>query len=334
MKKLLLFISIITNLFCEDVMVERMQSIVDEVTQLRGAYERSEKKVQACEEKLSAQEGVVQKLSRSEGMDYKDFENSRKKLRKLQIENKSLKNHKKEIETLEKENQRLTSSARILVDKNQELLKQVNKYKKSKSGELKALEIELKTTLELLAVKKAQLIKLQEELKVCASIKTKTIVKQKPCKKCPEVKPCAKAIKCKKVKASTVIKVIKSCEDDNPFPVLMQKETKAVSSYTLKVDKPVKIDKLSRGSKKVLPVKDIESKRVVSKKASSYRMKNETAVYDKINGNVVAIWEEKTSFTSNIKQGDWVKITGYFVHKKWQRAKKELWVQSKDTIKR
>ncbi len=334
MKKLLLFISIITNLFCEDIMVERMQSIVDEVTQLRVAYESSEKKVQACEEKLLAQEGVVQKLSRSEGMDYKDFENSRKKLRKLQTENKNLKNHKKEIETLEKENQRLTSSARILVDKNQELLKQVNKYKKSKSSEVKALEIELKTTLELLAVKKAQIIKLQEELKVCESIKTKITPKQKPCIKCPEVKPCAKVIKCKKVKASTVIKVIKSCEDDNPFPVLMQKQTKAVNSYTLKVDKPVKTDKLSKDSKKLSPVKDIESKLIVSKKASSYRMKNETAVYDKVNGNVVAIWEAKTSFTSNVRQGNWVKITGYFVHKKWQRAKKELWVQSKDTIKR
>ncbi len=315
-------------------MVERMQSIVDEVTQLRGAYESSEKKVEACEAKLFAQEGVVQKLSRSEGMDYKDFENSRKKLRQLQVENKSLKNHKKEIETLEKQNQRLRSSARILVDKNQALLKQVNKYKKSQSGDLKALKIELKTRLELLAVKKAQVIKLQEELNTCASIKTKTIVKQKPCKKCPEISPCAKAVKCKKVKAKTVIKVIKSCEDDNPFPVLMQKETKAVSSYTLEVNKPVQTQKASENSTNVLPVIDLESKAVVSKKASSYRMKNETVVYDKINGNVVAIWEEKTSFTSNVRQGDWVKITGYFVHKKWQRAKKELWVQSKDTIKR
>ena len=97
MKKLLLYIAITTSLFSEDVMVQRMQSIVDEVTQLRSAYETSEKKVQGCEEKLLEQEAVVQKLSRSQGMDYKDFEKNRAALKQLQGETKPLKTIKENV---------------------------------------------------------------------------------------------------------------------------------------------------------------------------------------------------------------------------------------------
>lgn len=305
MKNILIFCLLVTAVFAEDVMVERMQSVVDEVVDLRARYENSEKRLNECVGELQAQEKAVSKLSRGEGLDYKEYEKNREKIQKLQEENKRLKSYEKEIQTLEKENQRLTSSARILVDKNQKLLKQVNRYKQTTSGETEALEIELKSTLELLTVKKTQNKKLQAEI---------NRLKTKPC---PQCAPCKKSI------VKTVKVIEKSCEDENPFPKLMPKENKVI--------KPHKVEE-NHTIQEVKPSKPAEQ--IVSEKASAYRMKNEASVYNAIDGKVVAIWEAKTSFTSNVTQGEWIKITGYFVNKKWKRADKELWVKKLHTRKR
>jgi len=340
--KYLLLIALSISLFADDVMVERMQSIVDEVTELRSSYELSEKRVQTCQAKLNSQDEAMKKLSHSEGFDYKDFEKNRKEVKRLEAENRALKSEKstkRELETLEKENQRLTASARILIDKNHKLLSQVNKYKQSNSGEIKALELELKSTQTLLKNKKAQNSKLQKEL--MASKKDKNFKQQpiveckavKPCpvyEECPKLKPCTKiepCPACKKCKKTKVSKAIKSCKDDNPFPKLMPKESKEVKPVAV-----IKVEKVAPAVKK--EVNTSTSKKVVSAKASAYRLKQESAVYDSINGKVLAVWEEKTSFTSNITQGKWVKITGFFVEKKWQKAKQTLWIEAKNTIRR
>ena len=113
----------------------------------------------------------------------------------------------------------------------------------------------------------------------------------------------------------------------------MPKDGKIVHPHPVELEKLVKVKKVPSSKKEVI-VKAVKNRAIVEKKASSYRIKNETAVYDSIDGNIVAVWEAKTSFTSNVRQGDWVQITGFFVNKRWQRAKKTLWVKSKDTIKR
>ncbi len=69
-------------------------------------------------------------------------------------------------------------------------------------------------------------------------------------------------------------------------------------------------------------------------KASAFRLSVESDIYDSIDGNVVYKWEEKTSFTSSIMTQNWIKITGYFVDKKWQKAEEELWVKKINVIKR
>jgi myosin heavy subunit len=304
-KKFLVLCFLSTAIFAEDVMVERMQSVVDEVVDLRARYEASDKQLSECVNELQSQEQMVKKLSRGEGLDFKEYEQNREKIQTLEKENKSLKNYEKEIQTLEKENQRLTSSARILVDKNQKLLKQVNRYKQTTNGETEALEIELQTTLELLNIKKAQNKKLEVEI---------NRLKTKPC---PQCAPCKKSV-------VNIVKVIeKSCEDENPFPKLMPKDKKVVKPHKVEENHTIQEVKVSDPAKKI-----------VSEKASVYRIKNEASVYDAINGNVVAIWEKKTSFTSNVIQGEWIKITGYFVDKKWKRAQKELWVKAFFTTKR
>ena len=68
--------------------------------------------------------------------------------------------------------------------------------------------------------------------------------------------------------------------------------------------------------------------------ASAFRFNKRSAVYNAINGDVIENWEEHTSFTSNQRTQNWIKITGYFVDKVWQGATRELWVKSSDVTKR
>jgi len=69
---------------------------------------------------------------------------------------------------------------------------------------------------------------------------------------------------------------------------------------------------------------------LVSTKAQTYRLNKNANIYNGIDGKVIDIWEERTSFTSNFKSGSWIKITGYFVEKVWQKSKQELWIKEID----
>ena len=68
--------------------------------------------------------------------------------------------------------------------------------------------------------------------------------------------------------------------------------------------------------------------------AGTYRLKNESTIYNAISGEKIDTWEKDTSFTSSIQKDNWIKITGYFVDKKWQKSQKEIWVKKADAFKR
>ena len=69
--------------------------------------------------------------------------------------------------------------------------------------------------------------------------------------------------------------------------------------------------------------------------ASAFRVSVDVSIYDAPNGKVVSTWEAMKSFTSNQKRGGWIKITGYFVDKKWRPSRDEsLWVEERFTKKR
>jgi len=69
-------------------------------------------------------------------------------------------------------------------------------------------------------------------------------------------------------------------------------------------------------------------------KAASFKLNYDSIVYDDINGNMITKWTEGTSFTSNIKTKSWIKVTGYFINKKWTSAKKEMWIKIKQVEKK
>jgi len=98
------------------------------------------------------------------------------------------------------------------------------------------------------------------------------------------------------------------CEEENVFPALMMKEE----------------------HKKDSDAKD----EIITFKASAFRLKTDSIVYDAPNGKNIDLWEKDTSFTSGSMMEGWIKISGYFVKRKWRKAQKEMWVKSAQTIKR
>ncbi|MBC8237034.1 MAG: hypothetical protein H8E76_02275 [Helicobacteraceae bacterium] len=96
------------------------------------------------------------------------------------------------------------------------------------------------------------------------------------------------------------------CEDDNPFPSLMMKENK----------------------KKQKPAYTLEFK------AGTYRLNKESEIYDDMDGNILFIWEDKSSFTARKVTQDWIKISGYFIDRKWKKAEKSLWVKKVNAVAR
>ncbi len=96
--------------------------------------------------------------------------------------------------------------------------------------------------------------------------------------------------------------------------------------------KPIEVCSKSKESN-VFP-KLMPKEKVQTFKASSFRLKNSSSIYDAPDGNMIDAWEKKRSFTSNKKIGSWIKITGYFVDKQWRKAKVEMWVKELDVSKR
>ncbi len=71
------------------------------------------------------------------------------------------------------------------------------------------------------------------------------------------------------------------------------------------------------------------------RKAKTYRVKHDAEIYDAPDGKVVAHWEARRSFTSTVYQNGWIKITGYFIERKWHSARNELlWIKAEDAIER
>ncbi len=93
-----------------------------------------------------------------------------------------------------------------------------------------------------------------------------------------------------------------ACKEENKFPKLMMKE-------------------------------DINGSTEFFKPTSFYLI-SESAIYDDINGQEIDTWVQSRSFTSNQKRDGWIKITGYFVDKKWRSAKKSMWIKSTQVLKK
>jgi len=99
-----------------------------------------------------------------------------------------------------------------------------------------------------------------------------------------------------------------------------------------------KDEKIKALEEKLNSTKTIKKKRKKEKieifKASSFRLNKESEIYNRPNGKKINIWEIDTTFTSNKKTQNWMKITGFFIEKRWKRAKTEMWVRYENISKK
>ena len=354
----MLILGVGMSLSAGDVMIERMQSVVDEVSELRQRYEHSVKENEKCLSQLKNGGSItIDPSTSSDKARIQALEYENMKLKEAhetaKVQNKRLMKLQDELEVSKKEQKRLNTSALILVEKNHSLLAQVNKLKGTEDkdallialADKKALEKSMhNSSNEINRLKKenSALKRLEDEnsdlkieiaqnVLVIKTLKTKdqetkeTLTHSKHSAKMKESSKYATLEKENRTlhvalqtcntrhirQEKLIAKSSKGiCVDDNPFPKLMPKKKKI---------KPV-IEKKMTSSLTQLP--------------GVFRINGESTIYDKLNGKAIEIWEDTRSFTSNIYADEWVRITGYFVNKKWQKAKNELWVKREDVLKR
>jgi len=332
MKKIVLIACCYFPLLAGDVMVERMQSVVDEVSELRKRYEDAVHKNEECLSQVKKQNDLLSQKGLNPSIDKEkiqalEFENTKLKQahETAKQESLQLKELKSKADKLAKENKRLNTSAQILVDKNQSLLEQLNKLKRNKEEpnniallkqDKQRLEKELSSTKKTLRSLEKSNTQLEEQLKTNTSASHTNVLASLLALQEKNKKLLADLNNCKN-KPTTSVKRVKNsksvCTDDNPFPKLLKKEKKTEAKKTVKTAVPLN--------------KEVQTSGV-------YRVKGESAVYDMPKGKLIEIWEDTRSFTSNVKTGTWIKITGYFVDRKWRKAQREMWVKEENTLKR
>ena len=116
-----------------------------------------------------------------------------------------------------------------------------------------------------------------------------------------------KKVKIKENKALSLENICKKVyvEDDNPFPTLIMKDK-------------YKTQKM----------------KITTYKASSFRTKHVSSIYAYPDAKKIEQWEGGKSFTSNKKTSKWIKITGFFINKQWQKVSHDMWIKNSDVVKR
>ncbi len=326
------------TLYAEDIIVERMQSVVDEVTQLRKQFEISQEQYALCQEKLLLKcpndTAVCEENSKLEVVEQEN-ESLKSAHESFKVRLKELEQLESDIAALKKENLRLDSSAKILVEKNHTLLKQLNDYKrtspsvKSKPSPLEERLVQLTEENKKLSIamdevieKKKRLENANEVLKAQVAKTNHDIQNAKT-----TLKECESGLTASSQSTSVQVLPAKTQE----CPPCVQRKTNVFPKL---IDKNAPIPRPSAHKSVEVKIAEPDISPTVHKKGSAYRLKEESPVYSDPRGGIVEIWEAKTSFTSNVTWGEWIKITGYFVDQKWIKADRPLWIKESRTLKR
>ncbi len=120
-------------------------------------------------------------------------------------------------------------------------------------------------------------------------------------------------------------KSLKSKNENN----LKRKENKVYS-----FDNQIKIDNCSEKSDNAFPKLKMREKQEKDTSPTTYRLNQNSIIYASIEGKEIDKWEKSTSFTSKLRIGKWIQISGYFVNRQWQKAQKQMWVKASNVLKR
>lgn len=138
---------------------------------------------------------------------------------------------------------------------------------------------------------------------------------------------CQKELKILKQK-NTVLKAELEYNKD------LDKSNKALSKRIKELEKTIKKLRTNKDDFPELMMKNTSAQTIINFKAQSYVLTYDSIIYDGINGKKITKWVKSTSFTSSSKTQHWIKVSGYFVNKKWTPAKKSMWIKIKQVEKK
>ncbi|MDO8453551.1 MAG: hypothetical protein Q7S59_03145 [Sulfurimonas sp.] len=123
------------------------------------------------------------------------------------------------------------------------------------------------------------------------------------------------SIKSSKTKTAAVTTATPIVEE-NKFPKLQMREDEAPKNLFQEYETPKNL-----------------SSEAIYPSIASFRLTVDCEVYDSVGGTkVMATWIKGRSFTSNQRTKNWVKVSGYFVDKVWQKATEELWIEAANVV--
>lgn len=264
MKIAVICLAIVSILGADEI--NRMESIVEDISSLRKNYEQ-------CQKELESKnlQNIAPKI-----------EVKKERISTCQKEKLELKNYKQLLKQEQNKNQVLTQKVELATKENSNITK-MDKI-------ILELRKELENKNKLLKNKEKEIVSLKNDFSKNREIETVSL---------------------KSVKNETAPKkrvVVKVCKDENSFPKLMMKDSTSNNS--------------------------VKNENIYKIKPTTFRLKENSNIYNSIDGQKVDEWEKNSSFTSNIRSNGWIKITGYFVNRIWQKSSKELWVESKNVIQR
>lgn len=123
--------------------------------------------------------------------------------------------------------------------------------------------------------------------------------------------------------------------------IYLENQIKKLNKSVLLKDKEIeklKIASIEKEKNQTNNQKSLENKinqfPKLKMRAFTYRLNQDSSIYADKNETVIDQWEKSTSFTSTLREGEWIKITGYFIDKQWIKAQKPMWVKASNAIKR
>lgn len=310
------FLSIVLSSLLFGDEIQRIESIVNDITKLRIEYDECRRQLDAKAPHVLQNDLV---LKQEEPLRCESEQDEISRLGHL-LEDTRQKNTLLQ-EELEKANKLLEieKEVRVKLEEREKSNKEQEKALKIKDAATKKTEDDY---LALLMEKEKYIVYLENQIKN----KEKTH---------------------KKEEAKSPVVQMHCQEEANLFPQLVLKEQyrDATSAKSDKV-RPLPLETTTVVQQEV-PIEKEEApsiaiqKQAVSEKVvlqmiepSAFKLKKESEIYDAPNANVLEKWEEGTSFTSNQKYKNWIKITGYFIDKKWRPSKGELWILEENVVKK
>lgn len=158
-----------------------------------------------------------------------------------------------------------------------------------------------------------------------------------------ELSACRVDLSDEKQKNEIILKKLKSLENEvenlNNQIGILQKENKSKKIKKViikeKIEKCIDNQITEKNEFPTLKLRDeFLDEGAIDTTAHTYRLQKESQIFDAPEGKAIDLWEAKTSFTSNYRDGKWIKVTGYFIERVWHKAAKELWVRAEDTKQR